>query len=173
MTRFETAVRGYNRHDVDEFAARTRRYIASLQDRLAAAVAEAGRLRAELTEAQHAAPDRPAQQELSARMNQILQLAGQEAQGYRDRAAKEITRLRWEAQEDVERRVKQARGEAKQMLAEAQQAAERAITSARAEAWAGAEPCCWACSRSPRPTTNAPASHTSEISPASAASSSP
>ena len=40
-------------------------------------------------------------------------------------------------------------------------------------AWTGAEPSCCACSRSPRPTTNAPASHASETSPATVASSSP
>ena len=131
---FETAMRGYNRRQVDEFADRAHRRAAGLEGRLSRALGEAEQLRAELAAAQQAATSKPAHEEISDRTAQILQLAGEEARAQTDCAAREITQLRWEAQEEADARWAEATSQAERMLAAAREQADRAIATARAEA---------------------------------------
>ncbi len=130
---FDVAVRGYNRRDVDDFADRARRQVADLEERLALALGEAERLRAELATAQPPA-SRPAYEEVSERIGQIFTLAGQQAQGQQDRADQQIAALRSQAQEEADNWRATTISQARQMLAAAQEHAERAIITARAEA---------------------------------------
>ena len=131
---FDVAVRGYSRRHVDEFADRARRQVADLEERLARALSEAERLRAELATARQAPAHRPAYEEVSERIGQIFTLAGEHAQAQQDRAAQEIARLRAQAREEADTCRAAAVSQTGQMLAAAQQHAERAITTARAAA---------------------------------------
>jgi len=131
---FEVAVRGYSRRHVDEFADRARRQVADLEERLARALGEAERLRAELATARQPPVNRPAHEEVSERIGQIFTLAGEHAQAQKDRAAQEIATLRSQAQEEADTCRAAAISQTEQMLAAAQQHAERAITTARAAA---------------------------------------
>jgi cell division septum initiation protein DivIVA len=131
---FDVAVRGYSRRDVDGFASRARRHVAGLEERLALALGEAERLRAELATAMQPPVSRPAHEEVSERIGQIFTLAGQEAQGQKDHATREIATLRAQAQQEADTCRAAAVSQAQQMLAAAQEHAERAITTAQAEA---------------------------------------
>ncbi len=131
---FEVAVRGYSRRHVDEFADHARRQVTDLEERLARALGEAERLRAELVTARQPPANRPAHEEVSERIGQIFTLAGEHVQTQKDRAAQEIARLRSQAQEEAGTCRAAAVSQTEQMLAAAQQHAEHAITTARAAA---------------------------------------
>jgi hypothetical protein len=118
---FEGAVRGYNRHHVDDFAARAHRQIADLQSRLTRALDEAERLRVELAKARQLPADRPAHEKVSERIGQIFTLAGEQAQARKDRAAQEIATLRSQAQKEADTSRAAAISQTEQMLAAAQQ----------------------------------------------------
>src|ERR1700724_1878048 len=112
---FEMQMRGYSRRQVDEFIARCRSQIRDLEQRLARSLDEGEELRRDLAGArQQALGAKPAHEEVSERIAQILKLADDEA---------EAEKIRTEAREQAER-----------MLTAAQEQSERAITSARSEA---------------------------------------
>ena len=75
--RFEVARRGYNRRQVEEFVARSRREVADMRSRLARALREAEQLRVDLAAARRAA---------------------WETAGQGERMARELTALRTQAQ---------------------------------------------------------------------------
>ena len=75
--RFEVARRGYDRRQVEEFVARSRREVADMRSRLARALREAEQLRVDLAAARRAA---------------------WETAGQGERAARELTALRTQAQ---------------------------------------------------------------------------
>jgi cell division septum initiation protein DivIVA len=131
---FAVVVRGYSRRDVEDFADRARRQVADLEERLALALDEAERLRAELATTRQAPASRPAHEEVSERIGQIFTRAGEETHGQQDRAAQEIATLRAQAQEEADTCRAAAISQTQQMLAAAQEHAERAITAARAAA---------------------------------------
>ena len=131
---FNIAVRGYSRRDVEDFADRARRQVAELEERLALALGEAERLRAELAATRQAPASRPAHEEVSERIGQIFTRAGEETHGQQDRAVEEIATLRAQAQEEADTCRAAAISQTQQILAAAQEHAERAITTARAEA---------------------------------------
>ena len=132
---FEIQMRGYSRRQVDEFIARCRGQIHDLEQRLARALDEGEQLRRDLATArQQALGAKPAHEEVSERIAQILKLADDEARSQTSKAHEEIARQRNHAQAEAERMRTEAREQAEQMLTAAQEQAERAITSARAEA---------------------------------------
>src|SRR5437588_9286373 len=132
---FEMQMRGYSRRQVDEYIARTRSQIRDLEQRLARALDDGEDLRRDLTATrQQALGSRPAHEELSERMAQILKLAEDEAKSQKAKVAEEIARQRNDAKADAERTRTEAREQAERMLTAAQEQAERAITAARAEA---------------------------------------
>jgi cell division septum initiation protein DivIVA len=132
---FEIQRRGYSRRQVDEFIARTRSQIRNLEQRLARALAEGEQLRRDLAAArQHALDAKPAHEEVSERIAQILKLAEDEAKSQKAMTTEETARQRNDAQAYAERIRSEARGQAERMLTATQEQAERAITSAQAEA---------------------------------------
>jgi DivIVA domain-containing protein len=132
---FEMQMRGYSRRQVDEFIARCRSQIRDLEQRLARALDDSEELRRDLATArQQALGAKPAHEEVSERIAQILKLADDEARSQKSKAHEEIARQRNDAQADAEKSRAEAREQAERMLTAAQEQAERAITSARAEA---------------------------------------
>jgi len=132
---FEMQMRGYSRRQVDEFIARCRGQIRDLEQRLARTLDDNEGLRRDLATArQQALGAKPAHEEVSERIAQILKLADDEARSQKSKAHEEIARQRNEAQAEAEKSRAEAREQAERMLTAAQEQAERAITSARAEA---------------------------------------
>ena len=132
---FEMQMRGYSRRQVDEFIARCRSQIRDLEQRLARALDDNEELKRDLATArQQALGAKPAHEEVSERIAQILKLADDEARSQKSKAHEEIARQRNDAQADAEKSRAEAREQAERMLTAAQEQAERAITSARAEA---------------------------------------
>ena len=132
---FEMQMRGYSRRQVDEFIARCRSQIRELEQRLARSLDDGEELKRDLAQArQQALGAKPAHEEVSERIAQILKLADDEARSQKSKAHEEIARQRNDAQADAEKSRTEAREQAERMLTAAQEQAERAITSARAEA---------------------------------------
>ena len=132
---FEVQMRGYSRRQVDEFIARCRSQIRDLEQRLARALDDSEEMRRDLATArQQALGAKPAHEEVSERIAQILKLADDEARSQKAKADDDIAKQREDAQRDVDRARAEAREQAERMLTAAQEQAERAITSARAEA---------------------------------------
>src|SRR5271169_1268906 len=132
---FEMQMRGYSRRQVDEFIARCRSQIRDLEQRLARALDDGEELKRDLATArQQALGAKPAHEEVSERIAQILKLADDEARSQKSKAHEDIARQRNDAQQDADKARAEAREQAERMLTAAQEQAERAITSARAEA---------------------------------------
>ena len=132
---FEMQMRGYSRRQVDDFVARRNNEIRELEQRLARALDESEHLRRELsTVRQQALAGRPAHEEVSERIAQILKLADDEAKAQKNKADDDIAKLRADAQQESERVRADAREQAERMLTAAQEQAERTISAARDEA---------------------------------------
>ena len=98
---FEREMRGYSRRRVDEFVAKNRSQIRDLEDRLNQALDANERIRLELSSAREAGADKPAHEEISERIGQILKLADDESKAQRNRADEEIGKLREDARLDT------------------------------------------------------------------------
>jgi cell division septum initiation protein DivIVA len=131
---FEKEMRGYSRRQVDEFVARSRAQTRDLEEQLSRALDEMERLRLELSSARQAAGGKPAYEEISERMGQILKLADDEAKAQKVRADEEIDKQRNAAKLETEKFQADAREQSERMLSAAQEQAEHAIASARADA---------------------------------------
>jgi cell division septum initiation protein DivIVA len=131
---FEVQMRGYSRRQVDEFVARARSQTRDLEERLSQALDDSERLRLELSAARQGLAGKPAHEEISERVGQILKLADDEAKAQRNRAQEEIGKLREEAKKEADRIRTEAREQTERMLTAAQEQAENAIATARAEA---------------------------------------
>src|SRR6201992_353546 len=132
---FEVQLRGYSRRQVDDFVARCRSQVRELEERLGRSLDEGEHLRQEVgTLRQQALGAKPAHEEVSERISQILKLADDEAQAQENRADDDIQKQLTDAQAEADRIRKEAREQAEHMLTAAQEQAERAISSARAEA---------------------------------------
>ena len=132
---FEMQMRGYSRRQVDDFVARRNSEIRELEQRLSRSLDDSEQLRRELsTVRQQALSGRPAHEEVSERIAQILKLADDEAKAQKNKADDDIANLRAEAQQESERVRADAREQAERMLTAAQEQAERTISAARNEA---------------------------------------
>jgi cell division septum initiation protein DivIVA len=131
---FEKEMRGYSRRQVDEFVARSRSQTRDLEEQLSRSLDEIERLRLELSSARQAAGGKPAYEEISERMGQILKLADDEAKAQKNRTQDEISKIRGEAKQETEKFRSDAREQSDRMLSAAQEQAEHAIASARTEA---------------------------------------
>src|SRR5580698_8827480 len=89
---FEREMRGYSRRRVDEFVAKTRSQIRDLEDRLSQTQEDSSRLRQEMSALREAGTSKPAHEEISERIGQILKLADDESKAQRTRADDEITK---------------------------------------------------------------------------------
>jgi vacuolar-type H+-ATPase subunit H len=83
---------------------------------------------------QQALSGRPAHEEVSERISQILKLADDEAKDQKNKADDDIASQRAEAQQESDRVRADAREQAERMLTAAQEQAERTISAARNEA---------------------------------------
>jgi cell division septum initiation protein DivIVA len=132
---FEMQMRGYSRRQVDDFVARRNNEIRDLEQRLARTLDDSEHLRRELsTVRQQALSGRPAHEEVSERISQILKLADDEARAQKNKADDDIAAQRSDAQQESERVRADARDQAERMLTAAQEQAERTIAAARTEA---------------------------------------
>jgi cell division septum initiation protein DivIVA len=132
---FEMQMRGYSRRQVDDFVARRNNEIRELEQRLARTLDEAEHLRREVTTVrQQALSGRPAHEEVSERISQILKLADDEARAQKNKADDDIAKQRADAQQESERVRAEAREQAERMLTAAQEQAERTISASRQEA---------------------------------------
>jgi len=132
---FEMQMRGYSRRQVDDFVARRNNEIRELEQRLARTLDESEHLRRELsTVRQQALSGRPAHEEVSERIAQILKLADDEAKAQKNKADDDVAKQRSEAQQESERVRAEAREQAERMLTAAQEQAERTISAARNDA---------------------------------------
>ena len=132
---FEMQMRGYSRRQVDDFVARRNNEIRELEQRLTRSLDDSEHLRRELsTVRQQALSGRPAHEEVSERISQILKLADDEAKAQKNKADDDIAKQRAEAQQESERVRADAREQAERMLTAAQEQAERTISAARSEA---------------------------------------
>jgi cell division septum initiation protein DivIVA len=132
---FEMQMRGYSRRQVDDFVARRNNEIRELEQRLARSLDETEHMRRDLSVVrQQALAGRPAHEEVSERIAQILKLADDEAKAQKGKAEDDITALRTEAKQESDRVRADAREQAERMLTAAQEQAERTISAARSEA---------------------------------------
>jgi len=141
---FDSERRGYARRQVDEYIAWRNGQIRELESKLSQGLTEIERLRMELAEAREAG-GRPAHEEVSERVGQILKLAADEAKSERERGAAEVAKireaakadtdkLRADVKEETDRLRAEAQDRAERMLTAAQEQSDRAISSARSEA---------------------------------------
>ena len=132
---FEVQLRGYSRRQVDEFVARCRSQVRELEERLGRSLDDGEQLRQEVKALrQQALGNRPAHEEVSERISQILKLADDEAKAQKTRADDDIRKQLQDAQQEADRTRKEARDQAEHMLTAAQEQAERAISTARSDA---------------------------------------
>ena len=110
---FEVQMRGYSRRQVDEFIARCRSQIRDLEQRLARSLDDSEEMRRDLATArQQALGAKPAHEEVSERIAQILKLADDEARSQKSKAHEEIARQRNDAQSEAEKIRTEAREQA-------------------------------------------------------------
>ena len=126
-------MRGYSRRQVDAFVASSRSQTRDLEEQLARSVGEAEQLRTELQAAREALRDKPAHEQVSERVAEILQLADLEANAQQARAQDEADTLRDQARQDADRFRAKAREQAEQVLADAREQAANAVAAAQAE----------------------------------------
>jgi cell division septum initiation protein DivIVA len=131
---FEREMRGYSRRRVDEFVAKTRSQIRDLEDRLSQALDSTERLRNELLAAREAGAEKPAHEEISERIGQILKLAEDESKAQRNRADEEIAKLREDARLDTVKLREEAKADTDKTRAEAHEQAERMLSAAQEQA---------------------------------------
>lgn len=141
---WEREVRGYNRQQVDNYVAWRAGQVRELENRLSQSLGEIEHLRAELAAA-HDSAARPAHEEISERVGQILKLAADEAKADREKGAadandlreaahRETDKLRADVKAETDRIKTEAQERAERMLTAAQDQADRAVATARAEA---------------------------------------
>jgi cell division septum initiation protein DivIVA len=132
---FEMQMRGYSRRQVDDFVARRNNEIRELEQRLARTLDETEHLRREISTVRaQALSGRPAHEEISERISQILKLADDEAKAQKNKADDDIAKLRADAQQESDRVRADAREQAERLLTAAQEQAERTISASRNEA---------------------------------------
>ena len=132
---FEMQMRGYSRRQVDDFVARRNNEIRELEQRLARTLDDSEHLRRELsTVRQQALSGRPAHEEVSERISQILKLADDEARAQKNKADDDIAKQRADAQQESERVRAEAREQAERTISAARQEADKTRTAARTEA---------------------------------------
>src|SRR5215467_2577661 len=130
---WEREVRGYNRQQVDNYVAWRAGQVRELESRLSQGLAEIEHLRHELAQARQSAV-RPAHEEISERVGQILKLAADEAKADRERGAADANELREAATSDAEKLRAESKQETDRLKAEAQDRAERMLTAAQEQA---------------------------------------
>ena len=131
---FEVVVRGYNKRQVHEYMSRTRRQVKDLEEKLHRANENVDSVRLEIEDVKKSTATRPAHEEVSDRLSQILKLADEEADQRRAAANEDIVRLRELAEQDAQRVVDEARQQAERIVNDAKVASDSDLAGARGEA---------------------------------------
>src|SRR5919202_1602971 len=113
---FETVIRGYHKRQVEDYIAWLQEQVSAVKAELTAARRELAVAREDLVTTKAQLQSRPAHEEISLRMAQILRLAEEEEKQERDAAAKQAGGV-----------LEQARGEARASVEAARKAAEEII----------------------------------------------
>jgi cell division septum initiation protein DivIVA len=136
---FEREMRGYSRRAVDEYVAALRIDMRALEeskrdleDRLSQGLDDLERLKLELSAAR--SNGKPAHEEISERIGQILKLAEDEAKSQRGKAEEHIAKLRADAQAETTKLRADAKAETDRSRAEAHEQAERMLSAAQEQA---------------------------------------
>jgi cell division septum initiation protein DivIVA len=137
---FEVVMRGYNRRQVDRFVLGVRARTQDLEAHIADLTAELVQARIALSDAGERLVtigarrgERPAHEELSERLSEILRLAHEEAEQERTSAAEESAQLVEAARAEAEDLLTGARRRADDLIASAREASEHEDLSAREE----------------------------------------
>jgi len=135
---FEVTMRGYNRRQVEDFVAKARQHVENLTAELGGTRQQRDQLMRDLTMLQeellsvrHQLDSRPAHEEISGRMAQILRLAQEEADQERQKAQVEAQEMLDRAQAEAGETVERARAEAAELLASTRISAEQTIQAAQ------------------------------------------
>ncbi|MDQ1293315.1 MAG: hypothetical protein QG608_1196 [Actinomycetota bacterium] len=138
---FEVTMRGYNRRQVEDFVAKARQHVENLTAELGGTRQQRDQLMRDLTMLQEELlnvrqqlDSRPAHEEISGRMAQILRLAQEEADQERQKAQAEYEELLERAQAEAGEAVEQARAEAAELLASTRISAEQTLQAAQDQA---------------------------------------
>jgi peptidoglycan DL-endopeptidase CwlO len=138
---FEVTMRGYNRRQVEDFVAKARQHVENLTAELGGTRQQRDQLMRDLTMLQEELlnvrqqlDSRPAHEEISERMAQILRLAQEEADQERQKAQAEYEELLERAQTEAGEAVEQARAEAAELLASTRISAEQTLQAAQEQA---------------------------------------
>src|SRR4051812_46003274 len=119
---FETVFKGYAKRQVEDYIAWLQEQVSAAKGELTDARRELAVARDDLVATRAQLQTRPAHEEISVRMAQILRLAEEEAQQERDAASQQAMAV-----------VEQARGEARASMENAHQQAEEVIRNAQRE----------------------------------------
>src|SRR5260370_22242460 len=109
-------MRGYTRRQVDEYGARPKGQLRELEERLSRSLDDTERVRLELSAARQDLSNKPAHEEISERVGQILKLAEDEAKAQRNLAQDEINKQRDDAKKEAERHRTEGREQTERML---------------------------------------------------------
>ncbi len=139
---FEVTMRGYNKRQVEDYVAWLQNEVRTAQDEAKAATAQAtehgqalSRAREDLTAARTETPaPRPAHEEVSERLGQILRLADEEADQKRARAGEEAEATLEAAREQSNKVLEAARSAAEGIISAARDRTEKEGAAARTEA---------------------------------------
>lgn len=130
---FEPAMRGYNKRQVNEHVAHTQTQVRDLEQRLARAVDAAEQAQLELAAVREQSSGRPAHEEVSDRLSQILRLAAEEAEQARSKAEGDIEQMRQTAEQEIGTLVQDARDEAEEIISRARAESDHTLAGAREE----------------------------------------
>lgn len=131
---FDSAVRGYNKRQVNDHVIRLQRRVRDLEDHLTRAIESEEQAHAELAEAQGVPAPKPVHEEVSERLSQILKLAAEEAEQARVKAENEIAYKRQTSEREMAALVRDSRAEAEAMVRDAREEAESLVQEAQDKA---------------------------------------
>lgn len=132
-TLFETQVRGYNKKQVEDYISWLQEQTRAAQAESDAARREVDKARDEVVTAKSQLANRPAHEEISERLSQILRLAAEEADQKVAKAAEEASGVLAAAQQEAGQTAASARAEADAILGQAREQGDRILAQARSE----------------------------------------
>jgi vacuolar-type H+-ATPase subunit H len=131
---FDSAVRGYNKRQVNDHVERLQRRVRDLEDRLTRALDSEEQARNELVRTAGVPAPKPAHEEVSERLSQILKLAAEEAEQARVKAENEIAYKRQTSEQEMAVLVRDSKAEAETMVRDAREEAESLVQDAQDKA---------------------------------------
>lgn len=134
QNRFETVVRGYDKHQVDDHIARLQQQLAAARTQLADARRDLTVARDDTAALRQQLRPRPWHEQVSDRMTEILRLAQEEAERERNQAAQLAADVLARAQAEAGEVVTEARANAAELRRDTRRSCEDQLANARATA---------------------------------------